>query len=120
MSTWTNEKHEAARVLANTESLESVGDVERTGALLQALAKIERLRVLARTNALRQALDEIERLRGLADDPAAVDLVARELCDSARLPGAWDMSDEFDRESFRKEASNLLRAALSPEEGEQA
>ena len=96
MSEWTDARHQAARQVASE------------GATPWAAVY------------LGVALDEIERLRGLADDPSAVDIVAREICEAARLPGVWDMSDEFDRESFRRTARRILRAALNLEDGEQA
>lgn len=100
MSEWNYEKHFLARRASGEAAVGLGGDVCKRAA-----------------GYLDDALDEIERLRGLADDPAAVDIVARELCDSARLPGVWEMTDEFDRDSFRKGASSLLHAALNPEGG---
>lgn len=103
MSEWTDEKHHEARQAAGEVA------VRRGGGACEDVADY-----------LDDALDEIERLRGLADDPTAVDVLAREICEAARLPGVWDMTDEFDRESFREEARRILRAVLNPEVGEQA
>ena len=97
MIKWTDERHHEARQAAGEFA------VRRGGGACEDVADY-----------LDDALNEIERLRGLADDPVAVDVVAREVCEAARMPGAWDMSDEFDRDSFREEASRILRAALNP------
>lgn len=99
MSTWTDEKHKAARELVGH------GHLGRTiySALTEALGY------------LTDALDEIERRRALTTiTDAMVERAAIQLCAEDRQDRFWAILSTEEKDYFRVDARAALEAALNP------